>query len=99
LELGLSVRAIREIERRAFEKLRRHPALRRFWREHTGGGVEESAASHDLDGPAWERGDQPWKFRQRRQSGCPWIAETTSGHELLRFWNGKCPCRGNVVED
>src|SRR5207247_1833486 len=48
--LGLSVRAIREIERRAFEKLRRHPALRRFWREHETGDVEEGAASGDLDG-------------------------------------------------
>ena len=48
--LGLSVRAVREIERRAFEKLRRHPALRQFWREHGTGEVEESAASGDLDG-------------------------------------------------
>ena len=48
--LGLSVRAVREIERRAFEKLRRHPALRRFWREHGTGEVEEGAASGDLDG-------------------------------------------------
>ena len=48
--LGLSVRAVREIERRAFEKLRRHPALRQFWREHGTGDVEEGAASGDLDG-------------------------------------------------
>jgi len=40
--LGLSVRAIREIERRPFEKLRRHPALLRFWREHGTGDVEEN---------------------------------------------------------
>jgi len=46
--LGLSVRAIREIERRAFEKLRRHPALRRFWREHLVGKVDEDAAAHNL---------------------------------------------------
>jgi len=48
--LGLSVRAVREIERRAFEKLRRHPALRRFWREHETGDVDEGTASGDLDG-------------------------------------------------
>ena len=49
--LGLSVRAIREIERRAFEKLRRHPALRRFWREHGIGDVDESFAPSALDRP------------------------------------------------
>jgi hypothetical protein len=37
--LKLSERAVREIERRAFAKLRR--ALRSFWREHTSGDVEE----------------------------------------------------------
>jgi|SRR5438128_4963552 len=47
--LGLSVRAIREIERRAFAKLRRHPALRRFWREHGTGDVRESFAPSGLD--------------------------------------------------
>jgi len=39
--LGISVRAVREIERRAFEKLRRHPALRRFWREYVGETEEQ----------------------------------------------------------
>jgi len=48
--LGISVRAVREIERRAFEKLRRHPSLRRFWREHGKGEVQETFASHVLDG-------------------------------------------------
>lgn len=47
--LGLSVRAIRQIEQLAFQKLRRHPALRRFWREHVTGDVEEATASRDLD--------------------------------------------------
>src|SRR5439155_5899329 len=46
--LGISVRAVREIERRAFEKLRRHPALHRFWREYATGNVEESAGCQDL---------------------------------------------------
>ncbi|MHB8519953.1 MAG: sigma factor-like helix-turn-helix DNA-binding protein [Limisphaerales bacterium] len=48
--LGMSVRAVREIERGAFEKLRRHPALQQFWREHVTGEVEEAVASPDLDG-------------------------------------------------
>src|SRR5947208_4497471 len=49
--LGLSVRAVREIERRAFAKLRRHPALRRFWREHASGDVEEACieSSNEFD--------------------------------------------------
>jgi hypothetical protein len=46
--LGISVRAVREIERRAFEKLRRHPALRRFWREYATGDLQESAGGPDL---------------------------------------------------
>ena len=44
--LRLSVRAIRNVERRAIEKLRR--GLRRFWREHVSGDVEETSASDDL---------------------------------------------------
>jgi len=48
--LGLSVRAIREIERRAFEKLRRHPVLQQFWRE-LGGDVREKVGSYDLSRP------------------------------------------------
>jgi len=44
--LGISVRAVREIERRGLEKLRR--ALRRFWNEHSTGQVKTAADSHDL---------------------------------------------------
>lgn len=39
--MNMSERAVRETERRAFQKLRKHPALRDFWREFTGGEVEE----------------------------------------------------------
>jgi len=49
--LGISVRAVREIERRAFAKLRRHPALRRFWRDYAGMAKEqpvEEASANDL---------------------------------------------------
>jgi Sigma-70, region 4 len=40
--LRISERAVREIERRAFDKLRRHPGLRGFWREHTTGKIAEA---------------------------------------------------------
>jgi Sigma-70, region 4 len=42
LLLGISERAVREIQRRAIAKLRRHPALRALWREWETGEVEES---------------------------------------------------------
>jgi hypothetical protein len=41
--LRISVRAEREIEHRAIEKLRRHPGLRRLWKEYLEGEIEESA--------------------------------------------------------
>jgi hypothetical protein len=40
--LKISERAVREIERRAFEKLRRHPALRDIWREYQTGDIREA---------------------------------------------------------
>jgi hypothetical protein len=40
--LHLSVRTIREIERSAFRKLRRHPALRDLWQEWVTGEVKEA---------------------------------------------------------
>lgn len=46
--LGISVRAVRQTERRAFEKLRRHPALRRFWREYA--GLEKAGQSVEETG-------------------------------------------------
>jgi hypothetical protein len=46
--LGISVRAVREIERRAFEKLRRHPALRQFWREYVGEAEEQPEESEAI---------------------------------------------------
>ena len=41
--MEISERAVREIERRAFDKLRRHPALRDFWREYQTGEIREAA--------------------------------------------------------
>jgi hypothetical protein len=43
LILKISERAVREIERRAFDKIRRHPDLRDFWREWTTGEIKETA--------------------------------------------------------
>jgi hypothetical protein len=40
--LRVSERTVREIERRAFEKLRNHPALREFWREWQTGKIGEA---------------------------------------------------------
>jgi hypothetical protein len=41
LLIGMSERGVRAVERRALEKLRRHPALRAFWREW----IDEGATS------------------------------------------------------
>src|SRR5664279_1030337 len=41
--MGMSERAVREVERRAFEKLRHHPALKNFWREWQTGEIKETA--------------------------------------------------------
>jgi hypothetical protein len=40
--LRLSERGVREIERRAIDKLRRHPSLRAFWRRWLAGEIDES---------------------------------------------------------
>jgi hypothetical protein len=40
--LRMSERAVREVERRAFDKLRRHPALKNLWREWQTGEIKET---------------------------------------------------------
>ncbi len=40
--MKISERAVRQIEKSAFDKLRRHPALRNFWREWNTGEIEEA---------------------------------------------------------
>ena len=42
--LKTSERAVREIERRAFDKLRRHPALKKLWHELQTGEIKEAAS-------------------------------------------------------
>jgi hypothetical protein len=41
--LRMSEAAVREVERRAFEKLRRHPALKNLWREWQTGEIKETS--------------------------------------------------------
>jgi hypothetical protein len=45
--MKISERAVREIERGAFEKLRQHPALKEFWQEWITGEVEEAASESE----------------------------------------------------
>ena len=42
--LRISQRTVREIEHRALAKLRRHPALKHFWREWQTGQIRETAS-------------------------------------------------------
>jgi hypothetical protein len=42
--LRISERAVREIERRAFDKLRQHPALKNLWREWKTGEIKEATS-------------------------------------------------------
>ena len=41
--LKMSERGVREVERRAFKKLRNHPLLREIWRQYLAGDLEEQA--------------------------------------------------------
>jgi hypothetical protein len=41
--LHMSERGVREVERRAFKKLRNHPLLKEIWRQHLTGGLDEEA--------------------------------------------------------
>jgi hypothetical protein len=43
--LGISERAVRLVERRAFQKLFSHPALRRIWRQYLAGELDEHQAA------------------------------------------------------
>jgi hypothetical protein len=37
----MSERAVREAERRAFQKIRNHPLMKHFWQQHLAGQLEE----------------------------------------------------------
>lgn len=48
--MRISERTVREIEKRALEKLRRHPALRELWREWERGEIREAGGE---GAPGW----------------------------------------------
>jgi hypothetical protein len=72
--MRISERAVREIERRAFEKLRRHPALKQFWREWMTGEVEEAA----LGSP------EPWTLSFSEIDAIYALARTPEEQQALR---------------
>jgi hypothetical protein len=41
--LHMSERGVREVERRAFKKLRNHPLLKEIWRQHLAGELDEQS--------------------------------------------------------
>ena len=72
--LGISERAVRDIERRAIEKLRHHPALRALWREWKTGEVEEAAHA----------GAGRWGLSSSEIAAVYALAQTPEEREVLR---------------
>ena len=72
--LRMSERAVREVERRAFEKLRRHPALKDFWREWTTGQIKETAL----------RVSKQWTLSRVEIAAVYALAETPAERQVLR---------------
>jgi hypothetical protein len=72
--LRISERSVREIERRAFEKLRRHPALKEFWREWTTGEVAEAVRGSPCE----------WTLTRAEIAAVYGLAETPVERQALR---------------
>jgi hypothetical protein len=72
--LNLSERAVRDVERRAFEKLRRHPALKDFWREWQTGEIKETAL----------RVLKQWTLSRAEVAAVYALARTTVERQALR---------------
>ena len=72
--LRIPERSVREIERRAFEKLRRHPALKEFWREWTTGEVAEAV----------RRSPSEWTLTRAEIAAVYALAETPIERQALR---------------
>jgi hypothetical protein len=72
--LRMSERAVREVERRAFEKLRRHPALKDFWREWQTGEIKETAL----------RAAKQWTLSRAEVAAVYALARTTVERQALR---------------
>lgn len=72
--LRMSERAVREVERRAFEKLRRHPALKDFWREWTTSQIKETAL----------RVSKQWTLSRIEIAAVNALAKTPAARQALR---------------
>jgi len=72
--LRMPERAVREIERRAFDKLRRHPALKNLWREWQTGQIKETAL-----GAA-----KQWALNRAEVAAVYAMARTTLERQALR---------------
>ncbi len=74
LIMKISTRTVREIERRAFDKIRQHPALRDFWREWTTGEVKEATS----------RASTAWALSQAEIAAVYGLARTPEERRVLR---------------
>ncbi|MGO9201354.1 MAG: sigma factor-like helix-turn-helix DNA-binding protein [Limisphaerales bacterium] len=72
--MRISERSVREIERRAFAKLRRHPALKDFWREWVSGEIKEARME-----PSTE-----WALDQAEIAAVYALARTPEERQALR---------------
>ena len=72
--MHISERAVREIERQAFDKIRRHPSLRAFWREWLTGEVEEAASQALAD----------WVLTRAEIAAVNALAQTPTERQALR---------------
>ncbi len=71
--MQISERAVRNIERRAFEKLRRNPVLRALWHEWNQGEIEEQIV---------RRSD--WKLTPAEVTAVYALAQTPAEREVIR---------------
>jgi Sigma-70, region 4 len=74
LILRISVRAVRAIEQRAFDKLRNHPGLKDYWREWVTGEVEETAT----------RDSSQWLLSRAELAAVYGLAQTAAERQALR---------------
>jgi hypothetical protein len=72
--LRISQRAVRDAERRGLEKLRRHPALRDFWREWTTGDIKETTL----------RASKHWMLSRAEITAVNGLARTSEERQALR---------------
>jgi hypothetical protein len=72
--LKISERAVRQIEKTAIEKLRRHPVLRGIWREWETGEVEEATS----------RGSSQWLLSRAEIAAIYALARTPVERQAVR---------------